>query len=260
MPLANLITEVAAVTNAGGSVTREYETLAERWNNYITEDHTVADTLAQAFINGEPIERVRELSVLALAELASNVDRATVRNNLDATLYPVLKNEYSKTAAANYETLRAQFNNTAAKFTTAAATADPEADAAGLLQADAKTRTAWLDAAVLAQELSSLIPALAAAAKLAGARVLNNDDHLPLTTNPGKLHRRRVWEAWAATGRGGRWAALLKLGATIHAPALEDIKPYRTPAPMEIKQTHNGQGIVQRPHDPEDDEYAKHNA
>jgi hypothetical protein len=256
MPVSDLTNEIAAVIAAGGSVTREYETLAQRWDDYITDDRTAADRLAEAFMKGEPLERVRELTSLALADLASNVDRATVRNDLDAQLYPVLKNEYAKTAAANYETLRGQFNTTAAAFTKAATTADPDTDAGTLLQADAKTRTAWLDAAVHAQELTALVPALATAAKLAGARVLTNDDHLPLTINPGNLHRRRVWEAWAAVaGRAGRWAALLKLGATIHAPALEDIKPYRQPAPMEIKQVRVAYGIQQVPFDPEDADY-----
>jgi hypothetical protein len=252
MPVSDLTNEIAAVIAAGGSVTAEYERLAQRWEDYISTERSAADQLAAAFTGTEPLERVQELTGLALAELATPQERATVRNTLDAALYPVLKNEYAKTAAANYETLREQFNAKAAAFTKAAAAADPDAAAESLITADAKTRTAWLDAAVLAQELASLVPVLAAAAKLAGARVLNNDDHLPLTINPGNLHRRRVWEAWAATGRGGRWAALTKLGATIHAPALEDIKPYRQPQPMQIKQVPAPYGIKQVPYDPED--------
>jgi hypothetical protein len=255
MPVSDLTTEIAAVITAGGSVTAEYERLAQRWADYIATEHSAAEQLAAAFTGTEPLERVHELTSMALAELATPQERATVRNTLDAYLYPVLKTEYGKTAAANYETLREQFNTTAAAFTKAATTADPDADAANLLQADAKTRTAWLDAAVLAQELTSLVPALATAARLAGARVLNNDDHLSLTTNPGTLHRRRVWEAWAAAGRGGRWAALTKLGAIIHAPALEDIKPYRQPEPMQIKQVPVAYGIKQVPYDPEDADY-----
>ncbi|NUU30838.1 hypothetical protein [Arthrobacter sp. C9C5] len=255
MPVADLTNEIAAVIAAGGSVTSEYERLAQRWHDYIDADRTAADKLAAAFIGTEPLERVHELTGLALAELAGPKERATVRNDLDAQLYPILKNEYAKTAAANYDTLRGQFNATAAAFTKAAATADPDTDAGTLLQADAKTRTAWLDAAVHAQELTALVPVLAAAAKLAGARVITNDDHLPLTVNPGSAHRRRVWEAWASNGRAGRWAALAKLGATIHAPALDDIKPYRQPAPMQIKQVPVAYGIQQIPYDPEDADY-----
>ncbi|WP_427018604.1 hypothetical protein ACQCSX_08765 [Pseudarthrobacter sp. P1] len=257
----NMQNDISAVLAAGGSTTSEYERISQRWNDYLTLETDARSLLVDAILGSETPERIAELHALALSEaLRTPVTQATVINTAEIAMFPVLRNEYAKTAAANYETIRNTFNATAAKFKAAAATVNPEASAESLISTDDKTRTAWVNIAVTAQQLNRMIPALAAAARLAGARVTTNADHLSLTTNPGTLHRRRVWEAWETTeGRTERWGAMTKLGATIHAPALDSIKPYREPAPMEIKQKHNGQGIVQFQHDPEDDEYNRLN-
>ena len=51
-----------------------------------------------------------------------------------------------------------------------------------------------------------------------------------------QLHRRKIWQAFGARGRTGRWGALTALGATIRAwPAdrLAELEPYRIPAPLQ---------------------------
>jgi hypothetical protein len=86
---------------------------------------------------------------------------------------------------------------------------------------DEKQRRAWLDAADRAADLETLLPLLQAAAVLAGAPDAATDDtelYVPLVVaNVGKLHRRRLWEAWASPGRCGRWSALHRIGGKIDA-------------------------------------------
>ncbi|MGP5598788.1 hypothetical protein ACTXOJ_07245, partial [Glutamicibacter arilaitensis] len=65
-----------------------------------------------------------------------------------------------------------------------------------------------------------------------------------------------VWEAWNNTsGRALQWRELWKLGATIEAPALNDIKPYREPKPMETRAERADYGVRQFEYDPEDEAY-----
>jgi len=99
-----------------------------------------------------------------------------------------------------------------------------------------------------------LLPALAAAASLAG-RNTDRDEHLiALSVDATNCHRRRVWECWQTEGtRTGRWGALLALGATIRAAGLEGLEPYARPRPMEIRQVRHGIGIRQVSYDPEDE-------
>jgi hypothetical protein len=117
-------------------------------------------------------------------------------------------------------------------------------------------RKAWTTAAVLAPKLSAQIPALITAAKLAGATIMSNDDQLPLTTNPGDQHRRRIWEAWDTTeGRAGKWAALIKAGAAIEARPLDQFRSYRRAADMETRYEQREWGYGPVSVDPEDKDY-----
>jgi len=80
---------------------------------------------------------------------------------------------------------------------------------------------------------------------------------LPLACDPGNQHRRRVWEAWDANGRCGRWSALHARGIPIRAlPNLGDFELYRLPEPVQhVQQQIAGQprGIVKNVLvDPED--------
>jgi hypothetical protein len=46
-------------------------------------------------------------------------------------------------------------------------------------------------------------------------------------------------------GRAGRWAAIIKAGATIRAADLDAFEPYRLPLPMEQKvATHDGFTVI----------------
>lgn len=255
--ISELTNKVRTVTNAGGSTTTEYDRVLNRWNEYTANEYSAQEQLTAALLGDEPMERIGELRALALAELCTPVDKATVTNEMAGAVFPVLHNEYAKVAAANYETVRQQFNKLAADFTKSASTVHPETDPAKLLSADAKTRSAWADAGITALELTNTIAALSTAAQLAGIPAANNDAHLSLTIDAAGLHRRRVWEAWETKGRTNQWAAILDAGATIHAPALEDHKPYRRPAPIELQTVRSGMGYRQVEVDPEDSNHTQ---
>lgn len=246
----SLTLDVKTVTDAGGSTTSEYQQIHDHWNALLNQEHTAAQRLANAIINGEDIEL---LYSLALAEQTSAQTVGDVRIKVAEQVYPALHNEAKKTARANYNTLRDKFNDTAAQLIEAINTVDPDARAEDLMTAPAKARQAWADAPIHAAELNAQLPALKTAAKLAGAAVPTNDAYLPLSTDPADVHRRRVWEAWETTeGRAGRWAALLKLGVKLGAPDLDRYKPYRRPAELETRYKQGYRGSMPYIVDPED--------
>jgi hypothetical protein len=95
---------------------------------------------------------------------------------------------------------------------------------------------------VFATTLDRLVPVLSAAAQLCGMPESVGRDGggrdailLPLVCDPGALHRRRVWEAFAAKGRCGRWSALVELGARIRAAELDTFSVYRAPRPKQYR-------------------------
>jgi hypothetical protein len=134
--------------------------------------------------------------------------------------------------------------------------ADPEADSATLIGESERVRKAWLAGEAHAGTLTRLLPALAAAAALAGIANTDRDTvRLSLTVDARDLHRRRVWEAWTADGRCSRWSALHKLGVRIRACPLGEFTPYREPAPLQEKERFTGRGVgevfVFDPEDPQ---------
>lgn len=252
--IGTLTAQVTAVITAGGTTTKEYDRILARWNDYNAQPSTAQQQLTAAILGKETPERIAELNALALAEQADHVTRATVTNEVAAEVYPVLRSEYAKTAAANYTTLAEKFNDTARTLTEAMDAVDIETAPEQLMSGTDEQRNAWAHAPALAASLTSQVPALADAARLAGLTIHGADGTLPLTVDPGNLHRRRVWEAWeSGTGRAGKWGALITLGATIEAPDLEDYKPYRRPEPIETRYEQVGPGM-HRPVqiDPED--------
>ena len=144
---------------------------------------------------------------------------------------------YAEVATKNYQQLADQFNTAATEFTTVVATVDPEAAAETLITAPAKEREAWSRATLLSGTLDGLIPALRAAADLAGTSTRDEPTLVGLLVYPNGAHRRRLWEAWwSKTGRTGRWGAIIKAGAKIRAAELADVHPYRGPRPLERRQ------------------------
>ena len=124
---------------------------------------------------------------------------------------------------------------------------------------------AYLSVPLVVLELEQHLDDLTLAARLAGVNINDETMRLPMAANLGTLHRRRVWEAWrTTTGRGGRWHALVKAGATLKAPAtVTDLAPYREPEPLQVRQVRISSyplvGYKRVEIDPEDDAFARAN-
>jgi hypothetical protein len=193
------------------------------------------------------------LTALAVAESIELGQRATVTVAVRRAVLARLIEFYSKVAASNYAKVAKKFDGVAANFTDVAGCCDPEGDAASMVEAPDETRASWLNAAIFANKLDRVVPIVRAAASLANVpssahRDLGVADAclLPLVCDPGELHRRRVWEAFATKGRCGRWSALTALGATIRAwPAteLDSFQPYSQPRPLERRVRPAGDGF-----------------
>jgi hypothetical protein len=144
---------------------------------------------------------------------------------------------------------------------------DPETEAAEMVGASDKHRRSWLDADILARQLTALIGPLFAAARLTGTvpETAGRDNGgkdavlLPLVCDPGGAHRRRCWEAWEAKGRCGRWSALVALGVRLRgwpADHLDTFQPYRPARPLEERFEPVALGVSERHMvDPEDPGY-----
>lgn len=253
--LSQYLTKTRAVLDATGTQCKPLDAIAASWGRYQAVDHNLAPLVAEAVLSNS--KDLQTFHVLALAAASiSPVETATVRNGVADVVYAEAYKAYSEVAAEVYEAAAATFNDAAHKFTKAANTVDPETDAGAVVKMTQKDRAAWLDAQQHAATLDQSLTVLTEAANLAGWAGATPDRVIPLATNPGDAHRRRVYEAWAKTdGTCRRWSALLALGVEIVAPTdLDDMTAYRAPRPMEIKQVHNGYGIRQIDWDPEDPE------
>lgn len=258
--LAALIGQVETVVSAGGTTTTEYERVLTRWRDFANRDRTALDRLSDALTGDAHPDDLATLNALALAEQASTPDRAYVSNHAAGAVFTALRGEVKKVSEANYNTIREAFNVAAESFTKLCRTVDPDADPATLMTGTDAQRKAWATAAIQAPQLDQMIPALESAARLAGITIPGNEGLLALTVNPGKNHRRRIWEAWDNTedSRAGRWGALIKAGAAIEAPKLDDYKPYKRPADPEWKYVRGAIGTKQYLEDPADAEHAAH--
>ncbi|MEB2527828.1 hypothetical protein [Kocuria rosea] len=253
--LSRYLHSTRAVLDATGTHCQPLDAIAASWSAYQEVDRNLAPLVAEAVLSDS--KDLQTFHVLALAAANSGtVQDATVRNAVADVIYAEAFKAYREVAADVYEAAAATYNDAATKFTKAATTVDPETDAGAVVKMTQKDRVAWLEAQQHAATLDQSLTVLTDAANLAGWAGATPDRVIPLATNPGDAHRRRVYEAWAKTdGTCRRWSTLLALGVEIVAPAdLDDMTAYRAPRPMEIKQMHNGYGIRQVEWDPEDPE------
>jgi hypothetical protein len=90
-----------------------------------------------------------------------------------------------------------------------------------MLNAPDKTRKAYLDAESFGNQLTRLLPPLAAAATLARGIDIHPGNKLialPLCIATDGHKRRDIWKAWDTQGaRCGHWSALHRAGITIRA-------------------------------------------
>lgn len=265
LPLPERFTEhrrlVAAVEAAGCPAPKRWRTLSEHLDAFLAMTDTAATQLAQAVANPAKTTDLPLLRALALAEAqAGPPAHAHLNAVVVAHVHADMREAYTAAADDTYRQIAARFDAAAQEFTAAATACNVAAEPADMVAADDTTRTAWLNAAVIAAQLDGLVPAVRAAAELAGLDLTNHPNPdttvLPLICDPGATHRRRVWEAFHATGRTGRWGALTAIGVTLRACPLDSFAPYREPAPVKhVQRQRAGQprGMVENVVlDPED--------
>ena len=141
-------------------------------------------------IDGADEPTLAALRAQALAEVtALPPAEAQVTSSVRATVVARLRDIYSPHAQDNYHLLADGFTKTAAKLAAAMRIIDPDTQADEVINADTKIRTAWTEAQQHAAQLTATLPALRAAASLAGITANTDEVLIPLTADVTGLHR-----------------------------------------------------------------------
>lgn len=256
---------VRLIGSAGIEFPKEFVALRQRLADFRADAGTpVRDRIVAAIVAGDADADLPLLRAVALAEATTdNFVRSELESAIAAGVHEHLRNLYGTKARTNYEQLQTQFNTEANAFTKAANTIDPEMSPIEVLDGTDAEQRAWKAAEVAAKRMAQLLPALAAAATLAGfGDDTNPDEQLALAVDVADHDRQALWAAWdieetervalsqAAAGdmfsrptvtpsRCGRWSALHRLGCTIRATPLEDYEPYGRREPV-FQPEHNG--------------------
>lgn len=261
---AELTDKVSVVTAAGGKVTQRYQDVDARYDEYQYRATGWIHELLEAVVNGEPIEKIRQLHALTLADAVGSVQGTAaysasgtatdlidkqVRDRIAAELI----REYATVSNDNLKLIGELFNKDWAEFVSVSKLIDPEVSAESIVGIDQKVQQAWIRSLELSKRLNTLLNALRAAADLAGVRGLHDIDSLiglacP-TSGVGK-ERRALWAAWDAEGRTGRWGALV--AADVDVVAIDAASKYRGYA--RPRQEVKAKGGAQYWVDPEDGE------
>ncbi|GGB19502.1 hypothetical protein GCM10011492_06680 [Flexivirga endophytica] len=254
--LGNLHTRAEQITAHGGTIDPEFIRVREAWSEFTQTTTALVDDLAASLLAGKTVSP--EAFGLAQAEaLANNQSRATVLQGVAARLYGPQKAAYDKTAKANYDTAAKAYNDAAKAFTAALGTVDPDAAPETLMHADAKVREAWAAVPVLAAQLDAAAEFVTLTGHDNGVAATDTAT-LGLLLDRGNVAHRAVWDAWDATshaGRGGKWQALVQLGAKLTAPRLDQHQPIRRPKPLENRMVRRGPGYLQGDFDPETNKF-----
>ena len=238
---------------------------------------TAAQRFAEQIVNPQKGIDVLALRAAALAEATATFGaQAEVQGAVVAEVEREMLAAWKPEAMNVYRAVAKLYDEAAQQFTTAANTCDPESSAEHMIDAPDDQRQAWKLAEVSAARLTQLLPGLISSAQLTETVRLDSADErlaqqwwqapvdptaeLPLTLDPGKLHRRRVWQAFDHVGgRTGKWGRLTSLGCTLRAHDLDGFQKYRLPKPLihENRQVLGAlRGVVQAvTTDPEDAEY-----
>lgn len=224
-PMRDFFNNVDAIVAAGVSLPPEFVALRERLNKFSVIATPCRDRLRDALINPSSDDDLPMLRAAALIE--TEIEPHKLNGQARHWVFQKLKEINSAIAAGNYAKLAAEFDKIAKAFTAATKTVDVEADAATLISAPERERKTWVEAELLAQQLTEAVPGLQDAALLAGLADVRGDDVLALVADPGdELTGRQTWTAWFSKGRCGRWSALVAAGITLRAAKLDEFKPY----------------------------------
>lgn len=227
------------------------------------------DRLARAIIDDDTEADMPMLWAATLAETTQ--DGQDTEAAIRAIVNAEVRGRYSAFSRDAYAQIAAAFNEQATAFTKAAQTVDVETPAELVVGEKKTIQDAWQGAQAHALRMTSMLPAITAAAALAGVcndkgghegsyltteSVTGPDVALALVVDTTGHDRGELWQAWdvenseriaaaQASGGGpisrptvtvsrcGRWSALHRLGAPIHAVDLDDYRPYGRIEPVE---------------------------
>ncbi len=225
-PIREFNADVAAITAAGVDFPASFVALRDRYAHFAAMKTPCRDRLRDYMLNPTGEEDVELLRAAALIEQDSQAQVARLNSAVQHWAHQRLKEIAGAVAAENYTLIAKKFDLAAKAFSSAAKVVDVEAAAAELITAPDRERKAWVEAAVVAQDLTQTVGLLAAAARLCNVRIRDDAALLPLVCDPGDVTGRQAWAAWYSTGRCGRWAAMLNAGISIRAAKLDGFTPY----------------------------------
>lgn len=252
----------ARLADAGIKIPAAYVKARESWKSWASLDLTAGGyaALRDGYQSGASPDQLLALGTQALiAEMASPVQLATVRNSLASPTLAALVDAWAPVKIKTYDTTAQRLQDALDALTNAVAVVDPNTSTRDVLALDKDKQQTYLSQETLAEEVESALATHADAAALAGVRA-DTDSHLlgllGLDTN---TNVRDVWSAWnePTKKRGGRFVALILAGVTFNLPALEDVKPYTEPKPMETIHLQGNTGFYSISIDPHADDYAE---
>ena len=242
------VKDVKALEAVGISPPTEWTAMHKRLTEYLALDTPVRAKLIDAIGEGKGDIAALRAGAYAEAAVSPQTNRAVI-----AGVHHKLLAIYAGVAPKNHARLASEFNKLAKEFTTLAGVVDVESDATLMVDAPEDQRQAWIAAPLIAAELDSRLPALRSAVALCGVPTKGEEVLLAMAIDPGPAHRRALWTAWASTGRAGRWSAIVKCGAEIHAGGYDHITPYRHPKPLVHEQQRRDGLVLNVVRDPEDE-------
>src|SRR5690606_20683834 len=169
--LANLVSNVERITDAGGTVPDEFHRIHEAYrtaNRLLIDGEDTYDDLLDTVLDGNTSKVVKAARHYVTGKaLANNYD---ARNRLAQDVRNELRAIYATVATDNYETIRQQWQEAADEFTELSSKVDTNTQAETILHASVEARTAWEYAPTHAQDLETRANALMLAARMAGAK------------------------------------------------------------------------------------------
>ena len=153
----------------------ELDVLKSRLDSWQRDTGTPAiDRLARSVIDGDPADAVLLAAAIAQTAASPGVHNDVI-TGVRTRVHAAIRDTFAAHAESIYRTVAAIFNRAVESFTACTAVCDPEMPAVAVVDATEKVRKAWKQAEGAAAELDRILPALVAAAQLAG--LADDTDH-----------------------------------------------------------------------------------
>lgn len=249
----------------GGTLSKEWTLIDQRYDAYKWRQASWAHDLAQAVIAGKPESELNQLHAMAVAvsigsqqgthaHQVAGTAEAMIDSHVKQQITAALIAEYRKSSAENFKAVGAHLGLNLQQFRALAEQIDPDTEPSELVGKPMEIQQAWLQAGELVADIEAGFNAFRAAAALEGRVLTKNDDLVGLicpTTGTG-ADRRALWEAWDSKGRTGRFGALIKAGIDLKPiGSVREYRPYARPQAVN-KVERFGSGVRQTWVDSED--------